>query len=353
MSGGGENLKALYEAAEQLRTQLDTLQANSEQYRSNLQQLITKYTQCQDLASKASIFSSNEALDDVATGDIKYFSIDFIVAELLARDFTGDRVQLLKRSKAGYARYLSRLDDYEILSQAHKSLYQRFLEDESSFTVLDSNDSSMRRSIKIARFQQETEIKQKVQLLNSDPRIQQDDDSVVRKLRIAEQSLYIHQTFQALDMIVQEQKILSMAPPPQSDAQTSSSDPRQNARNGDGQYSERLDGGLASMRQNGKSGPLLSKSGRPLQPFTLLDTRERLRSGVFKSGHNLPTMTIDEYLEEERRRGGIIEGGGEPPVMEPNEDDFEAADRDTMKAREWDDFVEANTKGSGNTLNRG
>jgi hypothetical protein len=57
-------------------------------------------------------------------------------------------------------------------------------------------------------------------------------------------------------------------------------------------------------------------------------------------------MTIDEYLEEERARGGIIEGGGEasgiPP--EPDEDNYEKADQETMKAREWDEFVESNPK---------
>ena len=66
-------------------------------------------------------------------------------------------------------------------------------------------------------------------------------------------------------------------------------------------------------------------------------------------------MTIDEYLEEERRRGGIIDGGGEqsgaPEVVD--EDDLVKADAETMKAREWDEFVEANPRGSGNTLNRG
>ena len=61
---------------------------------------------------------------------------------------------------------------------------------------------------------------------------------------------------------------------------------------------------------------LISGGGRVLQPFTILPStgglsdRERLRSEVFRSSHRLPTMTIDEYLEEERRRGNIITGGG-------------------------------------------
>lgn len=61
---------------------------------------------------------------------------------------------------------------------------------------------------------------------------------------------------------------------------------------------------------------LISGGGRVLRPFTILPStaamsdRERVRSEVFRSDHRLPTMTIDEYLQEEQRRGNIITGGG-------------------------------------------
>ena len=38
--------------------------------------------------------------------------------------------------------------------------------------------------------------------------------------------------------------------------------------------------------------------------------RARLQAEVFRADHRLPTMSVDEYLEEERRRGNIISGGG-------------------------------------------
>ena len=103
-------------------------------------------------------------------------------------------------------------------------------------------------------------------------------------------------------------------------------------------------------------GPLLDSKGKPLRPFTLLGGgRQEVKDGVFRPGHSLPTMSIDEYLEEERKRGGIIEGGGEKSGIKPevDEDDYEISDAATMKAREWDEYVEANPKGSGNTINRG
>lgn len=130
-------------------------------------------------------------------------------------------------------------------------------------------------------------------------------------------------------------------------------DPRRRNIANQNTYSERLDSPLSQLLSGGRGGPLLSKTGKPLQPFTLTDRRTELQNGVFRPEHNLPTMTIDEYLEEERRRGGIIEGGNNDQPQEIDEDDIAKADEETMKARAWDEFTEDNPRGSGNTLNRG
>lgn len=119
-------------------------------------------------------------------------------------------------------------------------------------------------------------------------------------------------------------------------------------------YSERLDPPLSQLLNGGKHGPILNRDGRPMQPFTLLDRRSQLQQGVFGYGHNLPTMTIDDYLEEEKRRGNFVQGGEQSGATQViDEDDLDRADEETMKARAWDEFKEANPRGSGNTLNRG
>ena len=166
-------------------------------------------------------------------------------------------------------------------------------------------------------------------------------------------NLYTHQAFQSLDLISQELSMLSAIrqaarPPTSSHELAAVEDSRR--RNGENGYSDRLDPNLSQLLSGG---PILNKHGKPLQPFTLLDRRSQLQNGVFRPGHSLPTMTIDEYLEEEKRRGGIIEGGGEPAPQQIDEDDMDKADEETMKARAWDEFKEANPRGSGNTLNRG
>ena len=191
------------------------------------------------------------------------------------------------------------------------------------------------------------------QHLKQNPKLAEQDDQVVRDLNLTNITFMVHQTFQSLESLAQELHIISLAPPaPPAGQHARPQDGREDDRDKDG-YSERLDGQLGGLR--GYSGPILSSDGKPMRPFTLLDTRQTLTKNVFRPDHSLPTMTIDEYLEEEKRRGGIIEGGGPQSEIreEPNEDDLDAADAETMKARAWDEYVEENPKASGNTLNRG
>lgn len=112
-----------------------------------------------------------------------------------------------------------------------------------------------------------------------------------------------------------ELDLLASAPPPSASlSELDPSDERQEARSAAAQDDTwRLDRTLPSRVQPRE---LISGGGRVLRPFTILPStqamsdRERLKGDVFKQSWRLPTMTIDEYLEEEQRRGGIISGGG-------------------------------------------
>lgn len=184
----------------------------------------------------------------------------------------------------------------------------------------------------------------KKQFLSQNPAYAENDEDVVRQVHLANIALCTHATFQSLESLNRELDILDMAPSPGAPTpQSLERDYRERAGLSKSEYSDRLD---APSLLSSNPGPILSSSGKPLRPFTLLDTRQTLKNGVFKPGHNLPTMTIDEYLEEERARGGIIEGGGEESGRAPevDEDDYEKADEETMKKREWDEYVESNPR---------
>ncbi|KAJ1752139.1 Type 2A phosphatase-associated protein 42, partial [Coemansia sp. RSA 1824] len=90
--------------------------------------------------------------------------------------------------------------------------------------------------------------------------------------------------------------------------------------------------------------------GQPTRPFVLTNNRQMIKDQVFRPGWALPTMSVDEYLQQEQERGNIISGGGkEPePKAEIDDNDYDALDAEVVKQREWDDFKDNNPRGAGN-----
>ncbi|KAL7269243.1 Type 2A phosphatase-associated protein 42 [Rhizina undulata] len=335
------SLRTLYNSAEAFRKDLEATYGVSSEFQDKVQNSLAAYRKCKDLVERLSLFSLNETIEDVSSSELRYLLIDFYIAELGQKDTALPRKTVLERSRSDYKRFLILCEAYELLSASDKATLEHLLDPSSSPVTLPS-DPAMRRNAIIARYKQEKELKAKVEFLSSHESAA--DDADTRTLYLSAISLAVMQTVQALDMISRELDILSKAPPPETIV-PSRPDEDERSRQPEfskDQYSDKLDFVTGDI----KGGPLLNKDGKPLRPFTLLDSRERLKKQVFGPGHNLPTMTIDEYLEEERRRGGIIEGGGEKSGIrpEPDEDDYEKADAETYKAREWDEFKEANPR---------
>lgn len=370
------SLKAVFAAAESKRLALESsaFSPNSPEYADAVSSAVKLYQDSLARASLLSIFSSNESLEDLSTADLPFLLINFHLAELTQRlpsSSTQQRKRVLSTARDTYERYLHQLDSYGLLSTRYKKLLEQYTDSPTTFSVISTTDPAARRNTKIAIFKAEKELRAKLDYLRRRPEYGagdgEGDEDVVRQVHLASLDYSTHMAFQALEGLNREWEMLALAPPePPSHGPSpqEEEDTRRRQRGTAGglgdhsaDYSDRLD---APLRGGGgargiPSGPLLSQQGKPLQPFTLLGDRQELARGVFRPGHNLPTMSIDEYLEEERRRGGIIEGGGDASWQrpEPDEDDVEKADAETMKARAWDEFVEANPRGSGNTLNRG
>ncbi|KAK0120420.1 hypothetical protein ONS96_010636 [Cadophora gregata f. sp. sojae] len=352
-----QSIRSLYSSAEKQRKDIEaSWDSNTATYQQNVAAAIATYDDCLKLADRLSLFSPNETLEDLTSGDLQYLVINYHLAELILRISSKDRKTVLDRAREAFERYLSLLDHYEILDSAQKKLYADYTEYPKTFSTINNADPALRRGAKIANFKLEKELKSKLEFLAQNPAYLQNDDDAVRELQITNIRLCTHKAFQSLESLNLEEQILAMAPPPRPDGPESLERDyreRMGLRDKDDGSEERLD--RRDMLSAANKGPILSAGGKPLRPFTLLDSRQTLKAGVFRSGHNLPTMTIDEYLEEERARGGIIEGGGAASGLspEPDEDNYEKGDEETMKAREWDEFTEANPKGAGNTMNRG
>lgn len=356
MADQDQSIRAVYSTAEQKRQSVESSwDSNSATYQENLLAAISLYEQCLSIADRISLFSPNESLEDIASVDLQYLLLHYRVADLCLKINGRNRKANLQRGQAELGRYLKQLDHYDILPKSDATLLELYQESPNTFSTASTADAAARRETKIKRFKEEKELKKKLEYLQQNPSVLENDDAAYRDLQLTNIAYCTHQSFQSLESIAQELHILSLAPAelPPGPSERAEDGRERNSRHANG-YSERLDAPLSHLSA-GMRGPLLDSKGKPMRPFTLLDNRQRMQDGVFRPDHSLPTMTIDEYLEEERKRGGMIDGGGPQSAMrpEPDEDDIEKADQDTMKAREWDEFVEANPKGSGNTLNRG
>ena len=164
MAESQSNIRSLFSRAQLLRRQLDSLETTTQLYQENLQTAISTLEACRQLADNVSLFSPNETQDDISSGDLQYLSIDYILGDLIPRRTSSNRKALLKDSQDAYERYLNILDRYDMLSKNDKKLYERYLDRKDSFTLLASSDPSIRRDTKIARFKQEKDLKQKLEV---------------------------------------------------------------------------------------------------------------------------------------------------------------------------------------------
>ena len=65
-------LREKYDFAERLRKELDDLYDSSDKaYQENLLSAIAAYRECADLIERMSLFSANESLEEVATGEMR------------------------------------------------------------------------------------------------------------------------------------------------------------------------------------------------------------------------------------------------------------------------------------------
>ncbi len=356
-----QSIKALYASAEAARAALEAHpDPRSPAFGAALAATLAQYATCREQIAAAALFSPNESVDDVATSALPYLLLDLRLADVVQRTPYTDppqRTLVVRRARAAYESFLALADSYGLVAGRHAKLLARYRDDPDRFAVVATSggDMTARRDAKIAAFRAEKELKQKLEVLRTDPRYSNGggDEDVVRQAHLAAAELGVHAALQGLESLNREMEMLALAPAhPTPDPAPGVNDENSRRRAAEDDGTWKLDTPLR-RGAGGTGGPLLSAQGRPLQPFTLVGGRADLRQGVFRAGHNLPTMSIDEYLDEERRRGNILSGGTDPQKPEPDEDDMDAVDRATYKAREWDDFNDENRRGAGNTMNMG
>ncbi|EJD53163.1 hypothetical protein AURDEDRAFT_81407 [Auricularia subglabra TFB-10046 SS5] len=328
-----------------------------------------------DRVSSLGLFSSNETLEDLTARDMLYLFVPFVLSELEGRVRTTDpqdRMLHLRNAQRLLEQFIRSVDQYSVIPDEDKALW----------STAGASDPSRRRETKIKQYKHEkavrgmidalrasrgqptaegsTEFDDILALLPSSSAEPSDaDDDGARKVTILCLRFMWGKAQAQLESMKQELELLRSMPPP---PPTGSQKPEEE------DSTWRLDTTAAP----GTRGPLLDSKGKPLRPFTILPAgaasdRQRLQSEVFRPDHRLPTMTIDEYLEEEQRRGNIISGGGPASLEQPTTSEQLAMDSEMdgtlfgeekseekrQKDENWARYTDTHRKGEGNTMNRG
>ncbi|CCC67839.1 hypothetical protein NCAS_0A12810 [Naumovozyma castellii] len=353
-----------------------TLRQDSEEYQTLLTSTIQDLLSLKTIVyGKLALFSNNETLDDISTNSLKFLSIDYYLGTMCSKKQAtakqvGDpssknrmKVKFLEKSVQIIMQFLTMLQDYEILDTMLARKIDSFADafkpklEELYFQPSNSTDLSgaeMKRQQKIEMFQQTKMINNKLKELESRLKNKGDedmdgqdnkDDELLRSLYVQKLKSLSYQSFNEIEQILYESELLNNF--------------LQRAPN-----MEELDGNNATKDQPDSTGftdkletlnkPLLSKTGKILRNFTLIDQKTQLQNKVRGYGQYGPTMSVEEFLEKEWEEGRVLQGGENDTAEHKEDEDNERwQDEQTYKAREWDEFTEANPRGSGNTINRG
>ncbi|KAI8999805.1 TAP42-like protein, partial [Gaertneriomyces semiglobifer] len=371
----GGSLRDDFDRAEKLFSAIQSgeISGGSQEYQNAVNDAIRLFEQCEVLVRRLSIFSSNEILDDIHTTDLRYLLTPAYLAELhsLRCTTSQSRLQSLRTSLSYYQTFFSTLEQHEIppfapiTSDASPSSaeYKWFQVVQQTLQTGEDSTANMsaaeRRNMKVEQHKKEKELKLIMKDLEQRWSAMQDsedgkrtsttmevDETTLRDMVLTSIRLLVHQALTNVPILVAERELLKKAPPRRS---------HENAKADDSAT-------LSQRRsQMPTSGPLLDHSGKILRPFTL-STRSAIQQKVFGYSHNLPTMSVEEYLELEMQRGNILSGGGNVPDTSERvrnaEDRAETGDDTALEDErrrevDWDEFKDWNPKGVGNRYNKG
>ena len=92
-------------------------------------------------------------------------TLEYHLAELFQHGPSPDREAVLTQGLEQYAKFLTRLDEYNLLNKDDRKLFEKYMADPSSFTLAPVNDAVARRDTKVRRFREEKDLKQKLEVV--------------------------------------------------------------------------------------------------------------------------------------------------------------------------------------------
>lgn len=291
---------------------------------------INQLTQLSTAVAQAALLSPNESLDEISTPSLKYLLLPYLLARAHAQvqGDTYQRYATLTEAQRWLSIFFRHADQLHLMSERERDAA---LEE----TPTGAMSPAERRETKIARFKKEKETEQKLATLrecvrNSAP----DDDEAERELALVVVGSAVRRALDFLDGLEQEMEVLKFAV-------------------------RQLEKGIDPREKAERTKPKGKPEGMGGLPatFRIVSEREKIREGVFRPSHSLPTYTVEEWgqmemeralkAEKEKKERNIVEAKRRE---EGDSDGEEAVERERVEKSRWDDWRDEHNKGSGNTI---
>ena len=294
----------------------------------------------EDKIRQAALFSQNESEEELEAKDYPYLLVHAWLAVLTdavsTRDAT-ERYRIVQQMETYDETFLDHLEWYDLLSNENLAHRSRLAHSLNAQKQNDENQNAlntrakpplpnMSREQKIARYKQKKELSAQFEEMKKTGKT---SDATFYKVWI---SLVAQERLEGQEMYILEKEMLSMAKQPPKTGFI-----YHRSANTTNQVDDNC---ILDVKKDS----LFNAKGQPMRPFILHSNKEAIRQQVFRPGHNLPTMTIDEYLANEAKRGNVLSGGTnedvarEKAVKEANEDEDRYNEDLWRKAVAWDDF---------------
>lgn len=288
------------------------------------------------LVSMADIFSTNELFDEVPTEHVQYFLLPALLGSLSLKLTTGERKDIIAAAEVYFKDFLQRCNRYGLSDYKFKDGTVA-LQQEAKSEFQQISHSVMTRASKIQRFNEQMELKEKLETLGKNLNNENIDEEVRRNYYLTMIKLFIHEAIDELDSIDMEKPILE------------------------------------HMAKMGPDKPKPKRPVRPLKPIII--TRDEVQKAIYGAGYpSLPTMTVQEFYDK-RVADGVFpdplkpKTGGPASLQEAalagmslDSDDSEAESKEKLeddedpeymeRLRQKDEFKDDHRRGWGNRMNR-
>eukprot|EP00794_Sanderia_malayensis_P003591 gene3591-4097_t len=267
---------------------------------------IKLFSDATNIVNIIGLFSRNEEADEISSSNLRYLLLPVFLGELTMLEISDERYLTVNTAKIYYVDFLQRCKDYS-LSQKDLSKYIEKSEEKTEKSYQKSlND----RQLKIDRYKETKEIKNKVEILEKriDSSPDAIDDKTEREYYLSWIRFWINESIEKLGFLDTELQILEH---------------------------------MKKLKLGEVKPPEKPKEREPIKP--ILITKDTLKNKVFGAGYpSLPSITPEQWMDRQIAEGKVVldynPGVNSAPTEKDSSDDDEESEEKLKKARDWDEW---------------